>query len=30
LLLKAEIRKAVGSGFTTYITGMAKGTDYEK
>jgi uncharacterized phage-like protein YoqJ len=27
LLLEAEIRKAVGSGFTTYITGMAKGTD---
>jgi len=27
LLLEAEIRKAISSGFTTYITGMAKGTD---
>ncbi len=27
LLLEAEIREAIGSGFTTYITGMAKGTD---
>jgi uncharacterized phage-like protein YoqJ len=27
LLLETEIRKAIGSGFTTYITGMAKGTD---
>jgi len=27
LLLEAEIRKAIGDGFTTYITGMAKGTD---
>ncbi len=26
-LLEAEIRKAIRSGFTTYITGMAKGTD---
>lgn len=26
-LLEAEIRKAIGNGFTTYITGMAKGTD---
>jgi hypothetical protein len=30
LLLETEIRKAIDSGFTTYITGMAKGTDYEK
>ncbi len=29
-LLEEEIRKAIRSGFTTYITGMAKGTDYEK
>lgn len=27
LLLEGEIRKAVAKGFTTYITGMAKGTD---
>jgi len=27
LLLEAEIREAIDSGFTTYITGMAKGTD---
>ncbi len=27
LLLEAEIRKAIDGGFTTYITGMAKGTD---
>jgi len=27
LLLETEIRKAIGSGFTTYITGMARGTD---
>lgn len=26
-LLEAEIRKAIDRGFTTYITGMAKGTD---
>ena len=26
-LLEDEIRKAIGNGFTTYITGMAKGTD---
>ncbi len=26
-LLEAEIRNAIGRGFTTYITGMAKGTD---
>ncbi len=30
LLLEAEIRKVIDGGFTTYITGMAKGTDYEK
>ncbi len=27
LLLEAEIRKAIDGGFTTYITGMARGTD---
>ena len=27
LLLEEEIRKAVANGFTTYITGMARGTD---
>lgn len=27
LLLEEEIRKAITGGFTTYITGMAKGTD---
>lgn len=27
LLLEEEIKKAIASGFTTYITGMAKGTD---
>lgn len=27
LLLEEEIRKAIAGGFTTYITGMAKGTD---
>ena len=27
LLLEGEIRKAITRGFTTYITGMAKGTD---
>lgn len=27
LLLEGEIRKAISRGFTTYITGMAKGTD---
>lgn len=27
LLLEEEIKKAIVSGFTTYITGMAKGTD---
>ena len=27
VLLEDEIRRAIGSGFTTYITGMAKGTD---
>lgn len=27
LLLEEEIRKAIVGGFTTYITGMAKGTD---
>ena len=26
-LLEAEIRKAIGQEFTTFITGMAKGTD---
>lgn len=26
-LLETEIRRAIGKGFTTYITGMAKGTD---
>lgn len=26
-LLESEIRNAVNNGFTTYITGMAKGTD---
>ena len=26
LLLEEEIRKAITGGFTTYITGMAKGT----
>lgn len=26
-LLEAEIRRAIDRGFTTYITGMAKGTD---
>lgn len=27
MLLKKEIKKAVAGGFTTFITGMAKGTD---
>ncbi len=27
LMLEDEIRRAIGNGFTTYITGMAKGTD---
>lgn len=27
LLLEEEIKKAIASGFTTYITGMARGTD---
>ena len=27
VLLEEEIRKAAANGFTTYITGMAKGTD---
>lgn len=27
MLLEDEIRKAIRNGFTTYITGMAKGTD---
>lgn len=27
VLLEDEIRRAIGNGFTTYITGMAKGTD---
>ena len=27
VLLEDEIRKAIDNGFTTYITGMAKGTD---
>ena len=27
VLLEAEIRKAIADAFTTYITGMAKGTD---
>ncbi len=27
LLLEDEIRRAIGGGFTTYITGMAKGVD---
>ena len=27
MLLEAEIRRAIDKGFTTYITGMAKGTD---
>lgn len=27
VLLEGEIRKAIDNGFTTYITGMAKGTD---
>jgi len=27
LLLETEIKKAIRNGFTTYITGMAKGTD---
>ena len=27
LLLEGEVKKAIASGFTTYITGMAKGTD---
>ena len=27
VLLEAEIRNAIANGFTTYITGMARGTD---
>ena len=29
-LLEAEIKRAIDSGHTTFITGMAKGVDYEK
>ena len=29
-LLEAEIRSAVDRQFTTFISGMAKGVDYEK
>lgn len=29
-LLEAEIKRAIASGHTTFITGMAKGVDYEK
>ena len=27
VLLEVEIKRAIDKGFTTYITGMAKGTD---